>query len=99
MKKLNDEEQQFVRSLLGWDQMRRTADRIFCYFFLVCGGIIIAAVAFLSVRFLSDRIALWFTMPGFLLGLVLIGAYIIAERRLKEREIIASILKKLFNAS
>jgi hypothetical protein len=97
MKKLNEDELRFVRNLLTWDQMRRTADGIYCYFFLLCGGIILAAVAFLSVRYLNDRTALWFTVPGFSLGLILIGAYIMAERRLKERRIIASVLKKLFN--
>jgi len=92
--KLNEEEDQFVHKLLTWDQTLRSKESVFYNLLLISGGIVIVVVAFLTVQHLNDRTVLWVTVPGFLTGVLLIGLYIIGMRRIKERRLVASVLKK-----
>ncbi|OYD14406.1 hypothetical protein CH333_07980 [candidate division WOR-3 bacterium JGI_Cruoil_03_44_89] len=93
--KLNKEEEGLVHELLTWDRTRRHIESIFCRLFLTLGGVIIVIVGFFTVQHLNDRIILWVTVPGFLIGLFLVGLYIEREHRLRERRLVASVLKKL----
>lgn len=93
--KLSEEEDQFVDELLTRDQRLRPKESVFYNLLLISGGLIIVVVAFLTVQHLNDKTALWVTVPGFLTGILLIGLYIIGMRRIKERRLVASVLKKL----
>lgn len=93
--KLSEEEDQFVHELLTWDQTLRSKEWVFYNLLLILGGLVIVVVAFLTVQHLNDKTALWVTVPGFLTGILLIGLYIIGVRRIKERRLVASVLKKL----
>ena len=95
---LSDQEEQFVRKIVDWDLNRRRAESFVCSLFLFLGGAIIVFAAYITVQHLSDRTALSITVPGFLLGLVLIGLYLIVGRRIRERRLVASVLKKLRSA-
>lgn len=93
---LSEEEEQFIHELLTWDRTHRPVERLLYNLFLILGGTIIVIHGLLTVRQLHDRIVLWLTMPGFLLGLVFILLYIVGERRIRERRLVAKVLRKLW---
>lgn len=93
--KLNEEEERFVQELLNWDQLKKPTGCILYNLFLTFGGIVIVVVCFLTIQHLTDRTALWVTVPGFLVGLFLIGLYLVEKYRTRERRLVASVLKKL----
>lgn len=90
------EEEQLIHALLTWDQTRRPAERHLYNLFLFLGGAIIVIHGFLTVQQLHDRMVFWVTVPGFLLGLVLILLHIMGERRIRERRLMAKVLRKLW---
>ena len=92
---LSDEEEQFVRDLLTWDEKRRPIEWIFNKLLLVLGGTVVVVIGLLTVQHLNDRTIFWITVPGFLLGFLLIGLHIIGERRTSERRLVARVLGKL----
>ena len=92
---LSSEEKRFLHQLLTWDEKRRTMNSVLYNLFLILGGIIIVVVGFSTVQHLNDQTVLWLTVPGFLLGLLLIGLYIMGQRWNKERQLVASIIRKL----
>jgi hypothetical protein len=87
---LSDEEEQFVRDLLAWAEKRRPIEWIFNNLLLFLGGTVVV-IGLLTVQYLNDRTVYCITVPGFLLGFLLIGLYIIGERRL-----VARVLGKLW---
>jgi hypothetical protein len=93
---LSEEEEQLIHELLTWDQTRRPVERLLYNLFLILGGAIIVIHGFLTVQQLHDRIVFWLTVPGFLLGLIFILLYIMGERRLRERHLVAKVLRKLW---
>jgi hypothetical protein len=90
----NDQEMQFVRQLQDWVRTRKAAVSFLFTLLLVCGGLVIVTSAVLTLAHLSDRTAYWVTVPGFLIGILFIGLYIVGDRWVKERSLIASVLKK-----
>ena len=92
---LSEEEEQFVSELVTWDRTRRNVELVFYTLLLVIGGAVIVIAGYITIQHLTDRTALSVTVPGFLLGLLLIGLYLFGERRVKERRMAASVLKKL----
>jgi uncharacterized membrane protein YfcA len=93
---LSEEEEQLIHELLTWDQTRRPVERLLYSLFLILGGAIIVIHGFLTVQQLHDRLVFWVTVPGFLLGLIFILLYIVGERRIRERRLIAKVLRKLW---
>jgi hypothetical protein len=89
------EEEQFVRDLLTWDAQRRPIEWILSNVALVLGVVLILVTVVFTLRHLADRLILLVTVPGFLLGILFLGYYLFAGKRVKERHRVASILKKL----
>ncbi|KAA0230173.1 hypothetical protein EDS67_08195 [candidate division KSB1 bacterium] len=93
--KLENDEQDFVRDLLAWEQRRRPLEWLLSNLALVLGGVVILVTIFYTLRHLTDRLVFWVTVPGFLLGVVFVGIYYFGGKRIKERHRVAVILKKL----
>ncbi len=91
---LNDKEKQFVYQLQLWIRTRKGITSLVFTLFLVCGGLIILTTAVLTLAHLSDQTAFWVTVPGFPVGILFIALYIVGDRWVKERSLIASVLKK-----
>ena len=92
---LSAEEDRFVSELLSWDRTRRTVQQVVTYMFLVLGWIVFLAVAVLTLRNLTDRTVLWVFLPGTLMTILLVGMYVVGDRRIKERVLVSSVLRKL----
>lgn len=93
--KLSQEEHLFIKEILNWDRNRRSLEAIFYHIFLVLGGAVIVVAGFITLRHPSDRTVAWVTVPGFLMGLLLIALYIIGSRRVRVRSLVVSVLQKL----
>lgn len=93
--KLEREENEFVRELLAWEERRRPVEWLLSNLSLVLGGIVMLVTIIYTLRHLTDRLIIWVTIPGIVLGLVFVGLYFFAGKRVKERHRVASILKKL----
>jgi hypothetical protein len=91
---LNEHEQEYLQTLMQRDEKRMSLGWFFMVL-LALGGLIIAIVAILTLREMTDQRAYVMTLPGFIIGLLLIGIAIAGIRRVKERHLIASILRKL----
>ena len=92
---LNEQERQFVDELLKWDQKDRPGQWVLCHIFLILGGIVFVAAAILTVQNLNDRTILWVMLPGTLIAIAFFVLYIVGERRIRERKLMASVLRKL----
>lgn len=89
------EEEQFVRDLLSWDAQRRPVEWALANVALIFGGILMVSTFIFTLRHLTDSWILLATVPGLLLGLLLVGFYVLLGRRVKERHRLAGILRKL----
>ena len=92
---LSREEEKFVRDLLTWDRTERSAQWVLCHLFLVLGGVVFVAAAFITLQHLNDRTALWVLFPGGLMAMLFFAFYAVGEHWVRRRHFIASILKKL----
>lgn len=92
---LENDEKDFVRDLLAWEQRRRPLEWLLSNLALVLGGVVILVTIVYTLRHLTDRLVFWVTIPGFLLGAVFVGVYYWGSKRIKERHRVAIILKKL----
>lgn len=92
---LKMDEKQFVRDLLAWDERQRPMEWILSNLALVLGVVVLLVTCIYTLRHLTDRSIFWVTVPGFVMGVVFVGFYFFAGRRVKERHRMASILKKL----
>lgn len=93
---LSKEEEQFVNRLLIWDKKQKPIENIFYYILLILGVVIIVVVSFFTFKHLFNRIILIVTVPGFLTGILIIWLFFMGKRRIKEYQLITSILKKLY---
>jgi len=91
---LNEHEQEYLHALMHRDEQRMSLGWFFMML-LALGGFIIVIVALLTLREMTDKRIIVMTIPGFVTGLLLIGIAIAGIRRVKERHLIASILRKL----
>ena len=92
---LSTEEDRFVNELLTWDRTRRSMQQAFTYVFLALGLIVFTAVAVLTLRNMTDRTVLWVLLPGTLMAMLFFGMYVVGDRRIKERALVSSVLRKL----
>ena len=92
---LKSDEEQFVRDLLAWDARQRPTEWILSNLALVLGAVVILVTCIYTLRHLTDRLIFWVTVPGFVMGILFVGIYFFAGKRVKERHRMASILKKL----
>jgi hypothetical protein len=93
--KLKIEEEQFIRDLLAWDAQHRPVEWVLSNTALVLGVVVILVTCVYTLRHLTDRLIFWVTVPGFVLGVLFVGIYFFAGKRVKERHRMALILKKL----
>lgn len=93
--KLENDEKEFVRELLAWEERRRPVEWLLSNLSLMLGGVVILVTIVYTLRHLTDRLVFWVTIPGFLLGLVFVGIYYFGNKRIKERHRLAIILRKL----
>jgi hypothetical membrane protein len=93
-KTLSTAEKRFIHELLNWEQKSRRINQVLYNLILILGGAIIVGVGLSTLQQLNDQAVQWFTVPGFLLGLMLIGLYIVRHRWAMERQIFASIIRK-----
>jgi hypothetical protein len=92
---LTPAEARAVRELAAWERRAHGGQRRFAQLLLILGGLVIVVSAYLTLRHLSDRTALTLTMPGFVTGLALIGVALQLGRRIRERHVLASVIRKL----
>ncbi|HEY6951125.1 MAG TPA: hypothetical protein VI758_01890 [Bacteroidota bacterium] len=95
---LNEREAQYVKTLMKWDQRRMQLGWFFMVV-LAAGGLVILATALITLPRLNDKTALWLTLPGLLIGALLIAISMAGILWIKQRHLIASILKKLGDRS
>lgn len=91
---LNEREAEYVNTLMKRDRLRMR----FGWFFmmvLVAGGLVFIITAYLTLREMNDRTALWVTLPGFAVALSLIVLSLAGVAWVKQQHLITSILKKL----
>lgn len=93
--KLKADEEQFVRELLAWDERQRPMEWILSNLALVLGAVVILVTCIYTLRHLTDGLIFWVTVPGFVMGILFVGFYFFAGKRVKERHRMALILKKL----
>lgn len=91
---LNEREMQYVNTVMKRDRMRMRLGWIFMIL-LALGGLFFVVTAILTLRKMNDETALWVTLPGFAVGLLLIVTSILGVSWVKQQHLIASILKKL----
>lgn len=92
---LKNDEKEFVRDLLAWDQRRRPLEWILSNLALVVAAAVFVVTCVFTAQHLTDSRILFFTVPGFVLGILFVGIYYLTEKRIKERHRIASMLNKL----
>lgn len=92
---LSKSEQALVDELIAWDGSRRSWDLLLCNIALVAGGGAIVGAAVYTLFNLTDDVVTGVTVPGFLIGLILFGAYILGGKRVRERHRLATILRKM----
>lgn len=92
---LTDLERRFVHDLLMWNQTRRSVELLFFNVLLILGGMMIIVVAYLTLQYLSDRTVALVTVPGLLMGVLLVGLYVVGRRRIQDRQRVCAIIKKL----
>ena len=92
---LTKEEEKFINELNLWDRKRNSMNMVLYNFFLILGGLVIIVDIIVSIPNLTDKFIYQFSIPGFMIGLLLIGLYIFGNAWSKERKLIASIIKKL----
>lgn len=95
---LNEMEEQYIHRLMTWDRLRMPLGWFFMTV-LVLGGLVIILAAYLTMQRLNDENVMWVTVPGFLLGIVLILFAIAGVYWIRERHRIASIVKKIYHTS
>ncbi len=95
---LNEREAEYVNALFRWDRLRIRLGWFFMAL-LVLGGLIFVVTAILTVRNLDDHSARWIALPGIITSLSLIVLSIAGIQWLKQRHLVASILKKLLDKS
>ncbi|HTP13595.1 MAG TPA: hypothetical protein VMM37_08185 [Bacteroidota bacterium] len=95
---LNERETEYVNGLFKWDRLRIRLGWIFMLL-LVCGGLIFVVTSIVSVRSLNEETLRWITLPGIAVSIALIVLSIAGIQWLKQRHLIASILKKLLDKS
>jgi len=91
---LNEREAEFVSTLMKRDGKRMRLGWLFMML-LVAGGLVIVVTIVLTLGHLDDHYVFWVTLPGFLVGLSLIGLSVAGVSWVKQQHLIASILKKL----
>ena len=94
-KKLRREEERFIRDLLAWDGRHRPVEWVLSNAALILGVIVILVTCIFTIQHLTDRLIQLVTVPGFLVGILFVGLYAFAAKRIKERHCMALILKKL----
>ncbi len=95
---LNERESEYVSGLLKWDRLRIRFGWLFMTL-LVFGGLIFVVTTVVSVRSLNEHTLRWITLPGIAVSIALIVLSIAGIQWLKQRHLIASILKKLLDKS
>lgn len=95
---LNEMEEQYVHRLMTWDRLRMPLGWFFMTV-LVLGGLVIVLAAYLTLQRLNDENVMWVTVPGFLLGIMLILFALAGVYWIRERHRIASIVRKLYQPS
>ncbi len=95
---LNEREMEYVHSLLKWDRWRIRLGWLFMLF-LVLGGLIFVVTTVVSVRRLDEHTLRWITLPGIATSIALMVLSIAGIQWLKQRHLIAAILKKFLDKS
>jgi hypothetical protein len=91
---LNEREAEYVNALMKWDQ-RRIQLGWFFMAWLVLGGLVFVFAAGAMLRHMDDATAFSVALPGFALGLLLIALAITGVQWVKQRYLVASIVRKL----
>jgi hypothetical protein len=92
---LTKEEEKYINDPRAWDRKRNSMNIAIYNFVLILGGIVIIVDIFVTFRNLTDNFIYQFSIPGFMIGLLLVGLYIFGYYWSRERKLIASIIKKL----
>ncbi len=97
-KVLSKAERELVQELLSWDRWRRPSEWMLCRLALLLGAVVIVGAAGFTVIHLNDRVILAVLVPSVLLGLFLIGLFVVHGQRIRERQRLASIIRALGGA-
>ncbi len=92
---LSKAEERLINEFIIWDKKRKTIENIFNYILLILGIAILVMVSFFTFKHLHNNLILMATAPGFLTGILIIWLFFMGKRRIKEYQLITSILKKL----
>ena len=92
---LSRSEENFVEELLTWDDSRRSSEWLLCNVALVIGGCAMVGTSVFAFFHLTDQSIAGVLVPGFALGLFLVGTYVLSGRRIRERHQLAMIIRKM----
>jgi hypothetical protein len=93
--KLTVEGESYLQEILRWDARRRQVEGRLSQAVLLLGGLLIAGTALFTLGHLRDEVILTILVPGFLTGLFLIGIHVLVSRRVRDRHLMASLLRNL----
>lgn len=96
MNRLDVQERRFIDELLRWERRRvGRAEEAMYHLLLAVGTLVFAVAVYALLRRMDDGTAVWTVLPGALTVVVCALGYLLGESRVRQRRIMASILRKL----
>jgi hypothetical protein len=88
-------EKEVLRNLLDWDESQRPRDSFLNDLCLAAAGLLIIGAALATLANLQDTVIFGVLVPGFVVGLLLVGVWVLGRRRLRERHELARLIRRL----
>jgi len=96
---MNTSEKNFMKKMLQWDQKKASVEVLVNLIFLILGTLVILTDAYFTYRYINNHTSFWVIMPGYVIGILLLSIYLVGDKRIKERRLFASILRKILTSS
>jgi type IV secretory pathway VirB3-like protein len=94
MTELSKDDRRFIADLLTWDAAKRSLEWGLAHVSLLVGCVVIG-VAATAIASQEETALYYVAIPGFVVGMVLVGLYAFAYARVRERQRFARILRHL----
>ena len=96
-KQLSPKEYVFLRRIITWNKFSRLKEEFIYRIILILGGVFVVVSVYNTIKFLSDKTALFVTIPGVLTGILFLWFYRSGMNRIKEKKKLADILERLLS--